>query len=235
VVVYPLQLTKIMVMIEGEPFAVDTARVCGSAATSTADPRGGLPSVHPRGRAWVAPVLAATAIFGVTVAVLVASVGDAHRPAPRTGNGTTTGSILGSWRLVAATGGHAIPVPTKLAVLITFQGDDTAVIWTGVNAINLTVRYEPGAITARFHGTTAAYDGNTDPNYLAVLGLLDALAPIAGTAPAVRCTYRIQHDRLTIRVSTGTLEFTRDPAGGQPVGTASASPSPAAPTVVEPS
>ncbi|MEO7260729.1 MAG: hypothetical protein ABI047_05660 [Jatrophihabitantaceae bacterium] len=181
------------------------------------------------------PVVAATALVGMTVVVLVASQHDAIGPVPSAGNGTTTGSILGSWRLVAATDRHAIQIPTKPAVIVTFQGDDTAVIWTGVNAVNLSVRYEPGAITAQFQGTTAAYDGNTDPNHLAILALLDSLAPMAGPAPAVRGTYQMQDDRLTIRVSTGTLEFTRDPAGGQAAGTASASSSAAAPTAVEPS
>jgi hypothetical protein len=170
----------------------------------------------------------------MTVAVLVVSQHDAKGSA-RAGLGSTTGSILGSWHLIAAADRHAIKVPTKPAVSITFQADDTAVIWTGVNAINLTVRYEPGAITAQFHGTTAAYDGNTDSNHLAVLALLDALAPMAGPTPAVRSTYRMQDDHLTIRVNTGTLEFTRDHAGGQPAGTASASSSLAAPTVKEPS
>ena len=36
--------------------------------------------------------------------------------------------------------------------------------WTGVNAINLTVQYEPAAITAEFRVTTATYDANTDPD-----------------------------------------------------------------------
>jgi hypothetical protein len=205
------------------------------AATLALDPLHGLPRGRQRGRAWVAPVVAAAALAGVTVAVLIASQGDANGPAPTIGNRTTTGSLLGSWRLVAAADGHVIQVPTTPAVSITFQADDTAFIWTGVNAINLTVRYERGAITAEFHGITAAYDGNTDPNHLAVLGLFDSLAPMAGPAPAVRSTYRIQDHRLTIRVSTGRLEFTRDPAGEQPTGTAPTSSSPVAPTVVEPS
>jgi hypothetical protein len=53
--------------------------------------------------------------------------------------------------------------------------------------------------------------------------------------PAARSTYRMQDDHLTIRVNTGTLEFTRDHAGGQPACTASASSSLAATTVKEPS
>lgn len=201
----------------------------------TTDPLPGPPRGHPRGRAWVAPVVASAVMVGVTVAVLIASQGDAHGPAPAAGNGAATGSLLGSWRLVSAADGHAIQVPATPAVRITFQGDGTAVIWTGVNAINLTVGYEPAAVTAQFRLTTAAYDGNTDPDHLAIVGLLDALAPMAGPAPAVRSSYRIQHDRLTIRVSTGTLEFTRDPARGQPTGAVSASSSPAAPAVVGPS
>lgn len=201
----------------------------------TVAPLRGLPRVWPLGRGWVMPVVVATALVGMTVAVLAASQHDAKGPAPSVGNGTATGSILGSWRLVAATDRHAIQTPSERTVVVTFQGDDTAVIWTGVNAINLTVRYEPGVLSAQFQGTTAAYDGNTDPNHLAVLALLDALAPMARPAPAVRSTYRMQDDRLTIRVSTGTLEFTRGPAGGQTVGTTSASSSPAAPTAVEPS
>lgn len=214
------------VLRQGEHISADTVIV---------DPLCSPPRARPLGQGWVMPVIAATALMAMTAAVLLASQHDAKGPVPRGGNETTAGSILGSWRLVAATDRHAIKVLTKSAVSITFHGGDTAVIWTGVNAINLTVRYEPGAITAQFHGTTAAYDGNTDPNHLAVLALLDALAPMAGPTPAVRSIYRMQEDHLTIRVSTGTLEFTRDHAGGQPAGTALASSSLAAPSVTEPS
>jgi len=176
------------------------------------------------------PVAAATAVVGVSFAVVIASQRGADKPAPRVGSPATAGPILGAWRLVAASNGRPIQVPAGPAVTITFLGDDTAVIWTGVNAINLTVRYEPGAVTAQFRLTTAVYDGITDPNHRAILGLLDALAPMAGPPPPVRSTYRIQGERLTIRVGTGTLDFRRDPAG-----TAPASSPAAAPSTVEPS
>lgn len=160
-------------------------------------------------------MVAATVLMGMTAAVLVASQHDAESSSSG-GDGSTIYPILGSWRLVAATDKHAIQVPTKPVISITFQADNTAVIWTGVNAINLTVRYAPGAITAQFHGTTAAYDGNTNPHHLAILALLDALAPMAGPAPAGRSSYRLQDDRLTIQMDTGTLAFTRDALGGEP-------------------
>lgn len=126
----------------------------------------------------------------------------------------TSGAILGSWRLVAAADdGHVIQVPATPPVSIIFQGDDTAVVSTGLNAINLAVRYELGAFTAQFRLTTAVYDGISDPNHLAVLRLLDALAPSAGPSSTARNAYRIRGDQLTIRVSTGTLEFARAPSG----------------------
>ena len=204
-------------------------------ATVSTDPLPGGPRGRPGRRTWVAPVVAAAALVGVTVAVGIASQRDGHPPAPAAGNGPVSGSILGLWRLVAADDGHAIQVPATPAVRIAFQPDGTAVVGTGVNAITLTVRYEQGAVMAQFHGTTAVYDGNTDPNYRAVLGLLDALAPMAGPAPAVRSTYRVEGDRLTIRVSSGTLEFSRDPAGGPPAGSGAANSSPAAPAGLRPS
>lgn len=203
------------------------------AAPATVAADGGLHRGRLQARGWVVPVIAATALVGVTAAVWIASQRDAHAPAATADSPGTTGSILGSWRLVAASVGHPVRVSTTPGFIVTFQADDTAVILTGINAITVTVRYEPGAVTARFRLTTAAFDGSTDPDRRAVLGLLDSLAPAAAPPAAVRSTYRIDGDHLRIRVPAGTLDFTRIPA--VPAGSGSTASSPAAPAVVRPS
>jgi hypothetical protein len=161
--------------------------------------------------------------------VLIASQDGSHAPAAASAGAASTGSILGSWRLVAADAGHPVRVPATPGFTVTFRSDGTAVVLTGVNAITVMVQYGQGAVTARFRLTTAALDGSTDPDRLAVLGLFDSLAPSAAPAPQVRSTYRLDGDHLSIRVRAGTLDFTRIPTGA--AGPGSTSSAPPAPTV----
>jgi hypothetical protein len=171
---------------------------------------------------WWAPLAAAAAILVVFVSLEVFLPTHGRHPAAPTEVGA---SLDGSWRLVSADDDRGEIRPgSERPVMLDVPDHGTVRIHDGVDATMLTARIGPVVLEARFRSTTYALDGDSSPDRIRLLKVLDSMGPSASPTTPGRTGYHVRGDQLTLTTAGGVLRLQRDTTATFPPGSVPTAP-----------